>query len=191
MLSSLAHQPHSVGSGGAQRHRWTPSELPWPVQGLRHFRRGYGGPNGGAPLACPGERRGWDVGGSRPLPTALWGHGGILAREAGKNPSINLWHISVRPMYFAGDRGCGAERMAKFLMRTVRGFLLALIGALSLMVGLPAMAATPAGLVGVLPAPISESLPAATHTWCRKGEHWVRGGHAKDGTYRAGHCAPK
>jgi hypothetical protein len=81
--------------------------------------------------------------------------------------------------------------MAKFLMRKMGGFLLGLIGTLSLVVGLPAIAGTPAGLVGVLPAPISEILPAATHTWCRKGEHWVRGGHAKDGTYRAGHCAPK
>jgi hypothetical protein len=53
------------------------------------------------------------------------------------------------------------------------------------------MAATPAGLVGVLPAPIFERLPAATHQWCRNGEYWVRGGYAKDGKYRAGHCAPK
>ena len=73
----------------------------------------------------------------------------------------------------------------------MRGFLLGLIGAVSLAVGLSAMAATPAGLVGVLPAPTSESLPAATHHWCRNGEHWVRGGYAKDGKYRAGHCAPK
>jgi hypothetical protein len=74
----------------------------------------------------------------------------------------------------------------------LRGFLLGLIGSLGLMVGLlPAMAATPAGLVGVLPAPISESVPAANHPWCHKGEIWVRGGYAKDGKYRAGHCAPK
>ena len=73
----------------------------------------------------------------------------------------------------------------------MRGLLLGLIGALSLDLGLSAMAATPAGLVGVLPAPTSESLPAATHHWCRNGEHWVRAGHEKDGKYRAGHCAPK
>jgi hypothetical protein len=73
----------------------------------------------------------------------------------------------------------------------MRGFLLGLIGSLGLTVGLPAMAAKPAGLVGVLPAPISESLPAATHQWCRTGEFWVRGGYGKDGKYRAGHCASK
>jgi hypothetical protein len=88
----------------------------------------------------------------------------------------------------------GAEQdeiQVKRRRRKMRGFLLGLIGALSLAVGLPAMAATPAGLVGVLPAPTSESLPAATHQWCRNGEHWVRGGYAKDGKYHAGHCAPK
>jgi hypothetical protein len=73
----------------------------------------------------------------------------------------------------------------------MRGFLLGLIGSLGLTVGLPAMAATPAGLVGVISAPISESLPVANHPWCRKGEFWVRSGYAKDGKYRAGHCAPK
>jgi len=73
----------------------------------------------------------------------------------------------------------------------MRGLLLGLIGALSLVGGLCAVAATPAGLVGVLPVPTSESLPAATHQWCRNGEHWVRGAYAKDGKYRAGHCAPK
>jgi hypothetical protein len=73
----------------------------------------------------------------------------------------------------------------------MRGLLLGLTGALSLVVGLPAIAAAPAGLVGVPQAPMSESLPAATHHWCRNGEHWVRGGYSKDGTYRAGHCAPK
>jgi hypothetical protein len=72
----------------------------------------------------------------------------------------------------------------------MRGFLLGLIGALSLVVGQSAMA-VPAGLLGVLPAPTFESLPAATHQWCRNGERWVRGGYAKDGKYRAGHCAPK
>jgi hypothetical protein len=72
----------------------------------------------------------------------------------------------------------------------MRGLLLGFIGAFSLAVGLPATAATPAGL-GVLPAPLSESLPVATHHWCRKGEYWVSGGYAKDGKHRAGHCAPK
>ena len=39
----------------------------------------------------------------------------------------------------------------------MRGFLLGLTGALSLAIGLSAMAATPAGLVGVLPAPTSRA----------------------------------
>jgi hypothetical protein len=72
----------------------------------------------------------------------------------------------------------------------MRVFFLGLLGAVSLAVGLPAMAATPAGLVGVLPAPISGNLLAVSHK-CGKGQYWVPAGYAKHGKYRAGHCAPR
>jgi hypothetical protein len=72
----------------------------------------------------------------------------------------------------------------------MRIFFLGLLGAVGLVVGMPALAATPAGLVGVLPAPISGNLLTVSHK-CAKGQYWVPAGYAKHGKYRAGHCAPK
>jgi hypothetical protein len=76
------------------------------------------------------------------------------------------------------------------MRRKLRAVFLGLLGALSLAASLPAMAATPAGLVGFLPAPISGSVLPVSHK-CGKGQYWVPAGYAKHGKYRAGHCAPK
>jgi hypothetical protein len=71
----------------------------------------------------------------------------------------------------------------------MRVYVLGFLGALGLAVSFQTAGATPLGLGSIVVAPVSKSVPAATHN-CGKGQRWVPAGYAKHGKYRAGHCAP-
>jgi hypothetical protein len=71
----------------------------------------------------------------------------------------------------------------------MRSLFLGMLVALGLTAGPSTANAMPSEVVRTLPAPISMSVPAASHN-CGKGQHWVPAGYAKHGKYRGGHCAP-
>ena len=71
----------------------------------------------------------------------------------------------------------------------MRALLLGFVGALSLAAVFPTVDAAALGRITTLSAPVSQTVPTASHN-CGKGQHWVPAGYAKHGKYRAGHCAP-